>query len=271
MARGAAAGGGGRVHRPDGGRAAGSRRAWTGSWTSPGSPELQGIQGGGGWAVDRRRRDVSRDRRVAGGGRRLPGAGGGGAGGWRLADPEPGDDRRQRGQRQPGRRLAAGAARLRRGGRVRRPGRSARDPLRRLPHRLSPDRPRPRRADRPGAAAAARVAGGRRPAGLPQGRHPRGAGDQQGGGGAASAGGGRRGRRSRPGRRQRGGHAGAAARAPRSAVRGRPADAATADLAGRTAAAEVTPIDDVRSTAAYRAFALERVVRRLVLSLGAAA
>ena len=56
-----------------------------------------------------------------------------------------------------------------------------------------------------------------------------------------------------------------------SAVLGRPADAATADLAGRTAAAEVTPIDDVRSTAAYRAFALERVVRRLVLSLGAAA
>lgn len=52
-----------------------------------------------------------------------------------------------------------------------------------------------------------------------------------------------------------------------AAVRGRPADAATAALAGRTAAAEVAPIDDVRSTAAYRAFALERVVRRLVLAL----
>jgi CO/xanthine dehydrogenase FAD-binding subunit len=52
-----------------------------------------------------------------------------------------------------------------------------------------------------------------------------------------------------------------------AALLGRPADAASADLAGRTAAAEVAPIDDVRSTAAYRLFALERVVRRLVLSL----
>jgi CO/xanthine dehydrogenase FAD-binding subunit len=34
--------------------------------------------------------------------------------------------------------------------------------------------------------------------------------------------------------------------------------------AGRAAAAEVEPIDDVRSTAEYRRFALERVVRRLV-------
>jgi CO/xanthine dehydrogenase FAD-binding subunit len=30
----------------------------------------------------------------------------------------------------------------------------------------------------------------------------------------------------------------------------------------------VRPIDDVRSTAEYRAFALERVVRRMVLELG---
>jgi CO/xanthine dehydrogenase FAD-binding subunit len=51
------------------------------------------------------------------------------------------------------------------------------------------------------------------------------------------------------------------------AVRGLAAGAATADLAGRTAAAEVSPIDDVRSTASYRRFALERVVRRLVLGL----
>ena len=41
----------------------------------------------------------------------------------------------------------------------------------------------------------------------------------------------------------------------------------TADLAGRLAAESVEPIDDVRSTAAYRRFALERVVRRLTLSL----
>jgi CO/xanthine dehydrogenase FAD-binding subunit len=41
-----------------------------------------------------------------------------------------------------------------------------------------------------------------------------------------------------------------------------------ADRAGRAAADAVQPIDDVRSTAEYRRFALERVVRRLVLRLG---
>ena len=41
----------------------------------------------------------------------------------------------------------------------------------------------------------------------------------------------------------------------------------TADLAGYLAAKSVQPIDDVRSTAAYRRFALERVVRRLTLDL----
>lgn len=51
------------------------------------------------------------------------------------------------------------------------------------------------------------------------------------------------------------------------AVVGRPPEATTADAAGHAAAAEVTPIDDVRSTAEYRSFALERVVRRLILSL----
>ncbi len=50
-------------------------------------------------------------------------------------------------------------------------------------------------------------------------------------------------------------------------VVGRVADGETADLAGRLAAEAVEPIDDVRSTAAYRRFALERVVRRLTLSL----
>jgi CO/xanthine dehydrogenase FAD-binding subunit len=40
-----------------------------------------------------------------------------------------------------------------------------------------------------------------------------------------------------------------------------------ADRAGRAAADAVTPIDDVRSTADYRRFALERVVRRMVLGL----
>jgi CO/xanthine dehydrogenase FAD-binding subunit len=48
---------------------------------------------------------------------------------------------------------------------------------------------------------------------------------------------------------------------------GRPANEESATLAGRLAAAAVEPIDDVRSTAAYRRFALERVVRRLTLEL----
>lgn len=39
----------------------------------------------------------------------------------------------------------------------------------------------------------------------------------------------------------------------------------TAARVARAAAAEVEPIDDVRSTAAYRTFALERVVRRMVI------
>jgi CO/xanthine dehydrogenase FAD-binding subunit len=49
------------------------------------------------------------------------------------------------------------------------------------------------------------------------------------------------------------------------ALRGAPVTAATADRAGAAAAAAVEPIDDVRSTADYRRFALERVVRRMLL------
>lgn len=51
------------------------------------------------------------------------------------------------------------------------------------------------------------------------------------------------------------------------AVRGHAPGAESADLAGRAAAQEIQPIDDVRSTAEYRRFALERVVRRMVLGL----
>ena len=54
-----------------------------------------------------------------------------------------------------------------------------------------------------------------------------------------------------------------------SEVVGRAADTETASLAGRLAAAAVEPIDDVRSTADYRRYALERVVRRLTLELSA--
>lgn len=57
-------------------------------------------------------------------------------------------------------------------------------------------------------------------------------------------------------------------RAAEEAVRGM-APGEAADVAGREAAREVTPIDDVRSTADYRRFALERVVRRMVLALAA--
>jgi xanthine dehydrogenase small subunit len=56
-------------------------------------------------------------------------------------------------------------------------------------------------------------------------------------------------------------------RATEEAVRGLATGAEAADRAGREAAREVQPIDDVRSTAEYRRFALERVVRRLVLRL----
>lgn len=52
------------------------------------------------------------------------------------------------------------------------------------------------------------------------------------------------------------------------AVRGLSPGAEAADRAGREASQEVQPIDDVRSTAEYRRFALERVVRRMVLALG---
>ncbi|HEX4962645.1 MAG TPA: FAD binding domain-containing protein [Thermoanaerobaculia bacterium] len=55
--------------------------------------------------------------------------------------------------------------------------------------------------------------------------------------------------------------------AAEEAVRGLPPGAEAAALAGREAAREVTPIDDVRSTAEYRRFALERVVRRLMLEM----
>jgi CO/xanthine dehydrogenase FAD-binding subunit len=56
-------------------------------------------------------------------------------------------------------------------------------------------------------------------------------------------------------------------RAAEDAVRGQAPGPEAAALAGREAAGAVTPIDDVRSTAEYRSFALERVVRRMVLEL----
>lgn len=58
-------------------------------------------------------------------------------------------------------------------------------------------------------------------------------------------------------------------RSAEEAVRRMPPGPEAAERAGRAAADAVEPIDDVRSTADYRRFALERVVRRLVLGLGA--
>jgi CO/xanthine dehydrogenase FAD-binding subunit len=53
--------------------------------------------------------------------------------------------------------------------------------------------------------------------------------------------------------------------AAETACKGRPPNAEVADKTAEAAMAEVTPIDDVRSTAAYRRFVLGRVVRRMIL------
>jgi CO/xanthine dehydrogenase FAD-binding subunit len=58
-------------------------------------------------------------------------------------------------------------------------------------------------------------------------------------------------------------------RAAEESVRRMPPGPEAAARAGRAAADAVAPIDDVRSTADYRRFALERVVRRMVMSLPA--
>lgn len=54
-------------------------------------------------------------------------------------------------------------------------------------------------------------------------------------------------------------------RAAEEACEGKLPDPETARTAGAAARGEVRTIDDVRSTAAYRAFVLERIVRRMVL------
>lgn len=56
-------------------------------------------------------------------------------------------------------------------------------------------------------------------------------------------------------------------RAAEEAARGMATGPEAADLIGKTAEGEVEPIDDVRSTSVYRRFALERVVRRMVLGM----
>lgn len=55
--------------------------------------------------------------------------------------------------------------------------------------------------------------------------------------------------------------------AAEQACEGRAPDAALGEAAARAAVGEVQPIDDVRSTAAYRRVVLGRVVRRLILQL----
>jgi CO/xanthine dehydrogenase FAD-binding subunit len=56
-------------------------------------------------------------------------------------------------------------------------------------------------------------------------------------------------------------------RAAEDAAHGLAAGPEAADLVGRAAAGEVEPIDDVRSTSDYRRYALERVVRRMILGM----
>lgn len=58
--------------------------------------------------------------------------------------------------------------------------------------------------------------------------------------------------------------------AAEAACEGRPPDDDTARAAAAAARADVAPIDDVRSTAAYRSFVLGRVVRRMIRSAGPA-
>jgi xanthine dehydrogenase small subunit len=59
------------------------------------------------------------------------------------------------------------------------------------------------------------------------------------------------------------------ARATEATLEGAPPTAEVAELAGRTLAAEISPIDDVRSTAAYRRAVAGRILRRIVSEAGA--
>lgn len=52
------------------------------------------------------------------------------------------------------------------------------------------------------------------------------------------------------------------------ACEGKPVGVATADEVAAIARGEVKPIDDVRSTGAYRSHVLERIIRRMILTLG---
>ena len=58
------------------------------------------------------------------------------------------------------------------------------------------------------------------------------------------------------------------ARATEELLEGAPPNAETAELAGRAVAAGISPIDDLRSTAAYRRAATGRVLRRIILEAG---
>jgi CO/xanthine dehydrogenase FAD-binding subunit len=58
------------------------------------------------------------------------------------------------------------------------------------------------------------------------------------------------------------------ARDTEGVLEGRPPDPETADLAARTLAGELQPIDDVRSTAEYRRLVAARVLHRLIREVG---
>ena len=207
---------------------------------------------------------------------RLPrapaGPGRGGGHDRRRPDPEPGHDRRQHRQRVAGRGHAAGPARPRCRGRRRRGPRRADDPGRRLLGRVSADGPRARRAD-----PASPDSGRRRPRGaVPEDRDAPGPGDQQGRARAGLAGGGGSGRAGRAGRAWSDVRLALGsvadrpirARATEAILEGTAPTPETADAAAEALAAEIHPIDDVRSTADYRRAVAARALHRMIRDAG---
>ena len=186
-------------------------------------------------------------------------------------DPQPRHARRQLRHGLAGGRPAPGAARDRRRARGGRPARDEADPGRRVLDGVSADGARGRRS--PGGRpdpAGARAAGS-----VPQGGHAPGAGDRQGVDRGRLAGRDHR----RPAEPSPGAVRGTTSASPSGRSRSgrsappeprrcsRDAGRAPRSRSRRQAAveAEISPIDDVRSTAAYRRAVTGRILRRIVI------
>ena len=209
----------------------------------------------------RRRRDLRRARPGAAG-VAAPGARPGGAHRRLAADPQRGDHRRQPGDVLAGRRRAAGARRARRRGRAASARRPAHVADRRVHGRRQAHGAPARRADRRGHRPAAR-----RLAGLRQGRRAQRHGHRHR----------RRLPRRRPavalgpprprlGRRRRSCARRRPRRSPRRASTGTPAPSTTTPSSASASSPPppAGPIDDHRSTAAYRRRAVEVLAGRLL-------